>query len=50
MVASSRPFFIINKLILKETEAYYARHQVKAENWDKDTWPIIKKELKLVSL
>jgi hypothetical protein len=28
---------IINKLILKETEDYYTRYQVKANNWDKDT-------------
>jgi hypothetical protein len=48
MVASPRPFLIINELILKEIEARYARYQVKAENWDKDTWPIIKKKLKLV--
>jgi hypothetical protein len=50
MVASPRPFPIINKLMLKEIENYYARYQVNAENWDKDTRPIIKKESKLVSL
>jgi hypothetical protein len=48
MAASSRPSPIINKLILKEIEDYYTRYQVNAENWDKDTWPIVKKELKPV--
>jgi hypothetical protein len=37
MAASPRPPLMINKLILKETEACCARHQVEAENWDKDT-------------
>jgi hypothetical protein len=37
MAASSRPPLIINKLILKEIEAYYAKYQVKAENWNKNT-------------
>jgi hypothetical protein len=32
IVAPPRPPLIINKLILKETEACYARHQVEAEN------------------
>jgi hypothetical protein len=50
MVALPRPPPIINELILKETEDYYTRHQVNTENWDKDTWPIVKKELKPVSL
>ena len=50
MAAFPRPLPIINELILKEIEDYYARYQVNAENWDKDIWPIIKKELKLVSL
>jgi hypothetical protein len=50
MAAPPRPPLIINELILKEIEARYARHQVKAENWDKDTRPIVKKELKPVSL
>jgi hypothetical protein len=49
IVAPPRPSLIINELILKEIEARYARYQVKAENWDKDTRPIVKKELKLVS-
>jgi hypothetical protein len=50
MAASSRPSLIINRLILKETEDYYIRYQVNTENWNKDTWPIVKKELKPVSL
>jgi hypothetical protein len=50
MAAPPRPPPIINKLILKEIEDYYIRYQVNTENWDKNTWPIIKKELKLVSL
>jgi hypothetical protein len=37
MAASPRPPLIINELILKKTETCYARYQVKAENWDKDT-------------
>jgi hypothetical protein len=37
MTASPRPLLIINELILKETEACYARYQVEAENWDKNT-------------
>jgi hypothetical protein len=32
MAAPPRPPLIINELILKEIEARYARHQVKAEN------------------
>ena len=50
MVAPPRPPPIINELILKEIEDYYTRYQVNTENWDKDTRPIVKKELKLVSL
>jgi hypothetical protein len=50
MAASPRPFSIINELILKEIEDCYTRYQVNTENWDKDTWSIIKKELKLVFL
>ena len=50
MAASLRPFPIINELILKEIENYYTRYQVNTENWDKDTRPIIKKELKPVFL
>ena len=50
MVASPRPLPIINELILKEIKNYYTRYQVNTENQDKDTRPIIKKELKLVSL
>jgi hypothetical protein len=50
IVVSFRPLPIINKLILKEIENYYTRYQVKAENWNKDTRLIAKKELKLVSL
>jgi hypothetical protein len=49
MAAPPRPLLIINELILKEIEARCARYQVKAENWDKDTRPIVKKESKLVS-
>ena len=37
IAASPRPSPIINELILKEIEDYYARYQVNAENWDKDT-------------
>jgi hypothetical protein len=50
IAASSRPLPIINKLILKKTEDCYTRYRVEAENWDKDTRPIVKKELKPVSL
>jgi hypothetical protein len=50
MVAPSRPFPIIDELILKEIENCYTRYWVKAENWDKDTRLIVKKGLKLVSL
>jgi hypothetical protein len=50
MAASPRPPLTINKLILKETEACCARHQVEAENWDKDTRPIVEKGSKPVSL
>ena len=50
MAAPPRPPPIINELILKEIEDYYTRYQVNTENWNKDTWPIVKKGLKLVSL
>jgi hypothetical protein len=50
MVAPFRPPYIIDKLILKETEDYYTRYRVETENWDKDTRPIIKKGSKPVSL
>ena len=49
MAAPPRPPPIINELILKETEDHYARYQVNAENWDKDTRPIVKKGSKPVS-
>jgi hypothetical protein len=48
MVALPRPLPIINELILKEIEDYYTRYQVNIKNWDKDTRPIVKKELKPV--
>ena len=50
MAAPPRPPPIINELILKEIEDYYARYQVNTENWDKDTRPIVKKESKPVFL
>jgi hypothetical protein len=50
MAAPSRPLYIINKLILKETEDYYTRYRVETENWNKDIRPIVEKRLKPVSL
>jgi hypothetical protein len=50
MAALPRPFYIINELILKETEDYYIRYRIETENWDKDTRPIVEKGSKPVSL
>jgi hypothetical protein len=50
IIASPRPPYIINELILKEIEDCYTRYRVKTENWNKNTRSIVKKELKLVSL
>ena len=50
MAAPPRPSPTIDELILKETEDCCARHQVDAENWDKDTRPIVEKGSKPVSL
>jgi hypothetical protein len=49
MVAPPRPPPIIDELILKETEDRYARYRVEAENWDKDTRPMVEKGSKPVS-
>jgi hypothetical protein len=49
MTAPPRPPPTIDELILKETEDRCARHQVDAENWDKDTRPIVEKGSKPVS-
>jgi hypothetical protein len=50
MAAPPRPPYIINKLILKETEDCCTRYRVETENWDKDTRPIVEKGSKPVSL
>jgi hypothetical protein len=50
VAAPPRPSPIIDELILKETEDCYTRYRVKAENWDKNTRPIVEKGSKPVSL
>jgi hypothetical protein len=49
IAAPPRPPSIIDKLILKETEDRCTRYRVEAENWNKNTRPIVEKESKPVS-